>query len=744
MPIKCPIRRVYKQPCLLQHHMKMLRDDSAINNEVIIDRGYRSINDPNTLKSLGFANSQCRVPGLLIPVHHVTENWLDKNPKSITYQYRPDTPRQDEKGRIIKYEIPAGSKLCLDVPTSIQNKMCDPFEPLWITEGSKKADSAICHGLCCIALMGVWGWDVSDWQLIELRHRRVYIAFDSDVMTNPKVHEALRRFVPFLRSRGATVNRIYLHSTSDGRKVGLDDYFAADGTKTELFTFTRRDNAKSEIIAVDENTLPSIETHNRQSRDIGDDMLRALVKANNPPSVFVSGGSLVRIQHSKSIHGDFAKIEPLNKDALARQLSLSANFHSISDRGRRNVNPPDAIVKQLASLPEWPGIPYLEGIVTSPTFAPDGTLCAEPGYYESAQIYYQAAANFALSDTTPYGKNIINSIDLFFDDLFADFPFADDASKAHTLAMTLLPFVRPMIQGPTPLHLVDAPRPGTGKSLLASASARVFAPHGIAVYTAPKTEDEWRKRLTTLFREGTPIVLFDNVTKLDSSSLQAALTSPDCRWSDRLLGGNRNCEYPIRCSWIATCNNISGSRELLRRCVWIRLDAKRERPDQRTEFKYQNLSSWQRAHRKQLVTAAITIIRAWIDGGMPDYSGSVVFGSFEEWTRVMGGILENIGVEGFLENSSQLMEQSGEDELPFRLFVDDWFREFSDKQVGAGDLLHIAIRYFEDELGDGSKRSQAIRLGKMLGKYRDWVVEGNILLTKQTKNGQQYRLQPNK
>jgi len=53
------------------------------------------------------------------------------------------------------------------------------------------------------------------------------------------------------------------------------------------------------------------------------------------------------------------------------------------------------------------------------------------------------------------------------DSLLGDFPFADQASRANALALLLLPFVRPLIDGPTPLHLIEAAKPGTGKGLLA-------------------------------------------------------------------------------------------------------------------------------------------------------------------------------------------------------------------------------------------------------------------------------------
>lgn len=48
-----------------------LRKASGLSEEVIRGRGYRSSTDVKALRTHGFARSQCRAPGLLLPVHTV-------------------------------------------------------------------------------------------------------------------------------------------------------------------------------------------------------------------------------------------------------------------------------------------------------------------------------------------------------------------------------------------------------------------------------------------------------------------------------------------------------------------------------------------------------------------------------------------------------------------------------------------------------------------------------------------------
>jgi hypothetical protein len=214
---------------LLDHHRKLI-EDSAISKEVAEARGYRSIIAKAEMKRLGFADSQCRVPALLIPIFGVTG-------EIVNYQSRPDEPRVSKQGKPIKYETVAGSKMALDVPPAARGKLGNPSIPLFITEGVRKADSAVSRGLCCIDVLGVWNWRGSnedngkvvlpDWEYVALNGRKTYVCFDSDVMTKREVHQALVRLAAFLKQRGAEVLFIYLPHGPSGEKVGLDDFLAA-------------------------------------------------------------------------------------------------------------------------------------------------------------------------------------------------------------------------------------------------------------------------------------------------------------------------------------------------------------------------------------------------------------------------------------------------------------------------------------------------------------------------------------
>ncbi len=220
---------------LRAHHQHMLEVESGISPNMIVDRRWRSVDSPAELREIGFADYQCR-PGLLIP--EWTTGGVQRG-----YKLRPDNPRIGKNGKPIKYESPAGSRLQLDCPPSMTHALRDPTIPLYVTEGSKKADAAASHGLACVSISGVYGFMrrklvLDDLDDIDLEDRAVRVAFDSDVTTNPKVADALHRLCAALSRRGANVE-VTTFMDADGAKVGFDDYFVNGGAVDGLDALTR-------------------------------------------------------------------------------------------------------------------------------------------------------------------------------------------------------------------------------------------------------------------------------------------------------------------------------------------------------------------------------------------------------------------------------------------------------------------------------------------------------------------------
>ena len=169
------------------------------------------------------------------------------------------------------------------------------------------------------------------------------------------------------------------------------------------------------------------------------------------------------------------------------------------------------------------------GLPTSPS--------TTPGYHPDARLLYCPAPGFEVPAIAerPSAEELSAARALICEDLFGDFPFISRAEQAHAVALLLLGFLRPMIDGPTPLHLIEKPAAGTGATLIVDAIATILTGTAASVMTEASDDEEWRKRVTAKLRQIPPIVLIDNLRqKLDSSAVAAALTAPF--WEDRILG----------------------------------------------------------------------------------------------------------------------------------------------------------------------------------------------------------------
>ena len=224
----------------------------------------------------------------------------------------------------------------------------------------------------------------------------------------------------------------------------------------------------------------------------------------------------------------------------------------------------------------------------------------------------------------PTARQVDAARELLLDDLLVDFPFATESDRAHAIAALLLPFVRRMIDGPTPLHLIESPSPGTGKSLLAKAISKItLAKKDAESIPLAKDEGENAKKITSILSHTPQIILLDNVpVGIRSAALASVLTSTE--WCDRLLGSTRMITLPNRALWLATANNPALTLEIARRCVRIRIDSHHDRPWLLANFKHTPLEDWIERHRTELMTAILTIIRGWIVAGQKSDRKSVV------------------------------------------------------------------------------------------------------------------------
>jgi len=463
---------------------------------------------------------------------------------------------------------------------------------------------------------------------------------------------------------------------------------------------------------------PKIMATGRQLREIVLDARNAILSWNKPPKLFLRGGALTRINQTD----EDPALETVTREIAFGILLRTAEWRKLkntdSDYGggvEQDARPSKDVATDLVVNPDR-RLPQIEAIAKCPLFDADGRLVNTFGYHSRARVW------LALGDLTlpsvsssPTSAELDEARSWFLDELLVDFRFARASDRAHAVAAMLLPFCRRMIDGCTPMHLIEAPSPGTGKGLIAECIGLIAQGRSPAPMTTGGKTDELRKRITAALERGQSIILLDNVDRhLDSGDLASAITANP--WSDRILGKTRLVELPNKALWLVTANNPSLSLEIARRCVRIRIEPDRENPWERDGFRHDPLNTWVAENRSILVWSALTLVQAWVAAGRPP--ASVRLGSFDMWASTLGGILEHVGIEGFLADQHELYEATDRDTVEWSVFVNAWWERYQETPVNSTELHTLAEEHglLSAVLGDKSPRSQKTRIGRALGR----------------------------
>jgi hypothetical protein len=449
---------------------------------------------------------------------------------------------------------------------------------------------------------------------------------------------------------------------------------------------------------------------------------------NDPPYLFLRERELVRLVHYK---GE-AYIDVLTTSSLRTLAMELARFaeERVDKEGKksfRGCDLPLTVAEYIANLDGLP-FPNLDAVVTSPIFTPTGKLLSEDGYDPELGVYVSlGGATIREVPSSPTSEDVEWAKDLLINHLLQGFPLVGSASLAHALAIGFLPFVRFMINGPTPLHLISAPTAGTGKSLLAEAMAIISTGRSPEVLAECSGEDEFRKHATAkLNRNAAAFILLDNASKKFAGAVLASIITATV-WSDRRLGQTSIITVRNLATWVATANQPKSSGELARRIVWVQLDGQLERPWDRDakEFKHHPLIPWVQENRAELQRAFLILVQNWIASGMPKASCPPK-GSFEAYSNVLSPILECAGISGFLENQGDFYEQANDEAAEWGEFVQAWWSSFRDNSVGSHQLVELAMNLglLVQVIRDGTANSQSMRMAKAVKARLDRVIGG--------------------
>jgi hypothetical protein len=444
--------------------------------------------------------------------------------------------------------------------------------------------------------------------------------------------------------------------------------------------------------------------------------LKSLSREDDPakkdPTLFRHGYEIAEVVEIKEI-GE-ATIDVLIQQEFQRALEQKIGFFKCNDEGQViHHSAPKDLVSHLYHRRDLP-LPYLERITRAPVFSEDGKLVVTPGYHRSARAFYAPPADLDVPTlpTRVSGEDLRKARQIIVEEWMGDIPFdgwtrdrlvsaaldgdvnnPPPASLLNAIGAALEQFVRPMIDGPLPPHLLTKPTERTGATLLAT-TIKLVAEGSESVQTLADDDTEREKRIVSTLRSGTAVNIFDNVRgEIDSPVLASFWTARV--FEGRILAKSDNVRLPVTCSHLITGNNPRWSTELVARMGLIRIDARCAEPGKRTGFRHTDLPGWVRANRGKLIWALLVLIQNWIEKGKPAPVHTIHWGSYDAYVKVVGGIISAAAPNWstWQTNRDQITADADSGEFdPFIQLFDAWLSEAGRDDAGLRKKMYTTDR----------------------------------------------------
>lgn len=375
------------------------------------------------------------------------------------------------------------------------------------------------------------------------------------------------------------------------------------------------------------------------------------------PRVFVSRNQLVAVT-TDTTEGR-AMLWPMDKAAPLRSLLHQEVRTYVVDRSGAEVETfcPIEVAGVVAGMPEWPGVRVLDGISRLPLLRPDGTMATANGYDPETRLWLDVDDDLRDLEVPecPTPEEVASAVGVLLG-VYSGFPFVGDADRANAIGLGLTAYVRQVVRDLlVPVHVVTAPAQSSGKSILGMTLPGTLAGGHMDAPMSTSPEEQ-RKSITSVLRStSAPLLCWDNLeegSEVESPVLAQLLTTHV--WDDRVLGGSEYGRFPNDRIWTVTGNRLTVGPDLRPRAVLVDMDAGMERPEVRTFSQRLDDDEVLRGLRRELVTAAFTVTRAWVLAGMPSRTDGEPMRQFTRWAQAVGGLLEFIGVEGHLGNRSAM------------------------------------------------------------------------------------------
>jgi hypothetical protein len=203
------------------------------------------------------------------------------------------------------------------------------------------------------------------------------------------------------------------------------------------------------------------------------------------PTLFAKGEQLVRV----IIDRETPRLVAVGAPQLREALSVYAKWMRDDP-----VHPPAAIATALVKRGSWPPIRTLRAMTTFPVLSASGELRTREGYDASSKTFYGGGAVVTVPEEPTLDQAKAACARLL--DLVSDFPCAGEAHRSAWLAALLTPLSRFMHEGNTPLVVINANMPGSGKTTLAQVISTIISGSSVSVMACEKSEPNRKEILS--------------------------------------------------------------------------------------------------------------------------------------------------------------------------------------------------------------------------------------------------------
>jgi hypothetical protein len=309
-------------------------------------------------------------------------------------------------------------------------------------------------------------------------------------------------------------------------------------------------------------------------------------------------------------------VQESSQPALVRALAGVATWERFDLRSEAwvRVDPPARHASVLFDSTSYPHLPVLNGLARQPYLRSDGSQMTAAGYDSVTGLFgVFDAREFSVPDMPTRAQ--AEAALALLKDLLGEFSFANASDLAAALTAILTATIRPSLAH-APMFHARAHMVGSGKSYLCEVVTAFATPQRGTPTTFPTDDEECRKMLLAELLRAPAVVEFDNLTGnlLAHNSLCTVLTSEFM--SGRILGVSKTATVSTRTLFLSSGNNVGPVQDMTRRCISIRLDPGCETPAARN-FTRPDLVREVLGERGHYVSAALTIVRAWIVAGRP-------------------------------------------------------------------------------------------------------------------------------